>query len=94
MTKAQVSCSQHGDGDAVFVCEHLLKSLNDKHVRGLFQWFDANGNVCAWCNECAALAEASGSGPNRTPLQFKVESLCEKCFDPVRALNSGGILYR
>jgi hypothetical protein len=94
MTKQMISCTQHGEGETVFVCEHLLQSVKDSHVRGLFQWHDTNGNVCAWCNECAARAEASGSGPNRTPLQFKVETLCPKCFDPVRQLNRGGILYR
>jgi len=94
VTKKQVTCSRHGEGDAVFVCDHLLNSLRDNHPRGLFQWFDANGNVCAWCSECAERAEASGSGPNRVPLQFKVETLCEKCFEPVRQINRGGILYR
>jgi hypothetical protein len=94
VTKKRITCAQHGEGDTVFVCEHSLKSVRDNHPRGLFQWTDDNGNTCAWCSECAQRAEASGSGPNRVPLQFKIETLCPKCFEPVRELNRGGILYR
>jgi len=94
MSKKQVTCSQHGEGNAVFICDHLLMSLRDNRERGLFTWSDDNGNTCGWCSECAARAEASGSGPDRVPLKFKVETLCEKCFEPVRQLHAGGIRYR
>jgi hypothetical protein len=69
-------------------------TLRDGQPRGLFQWFDENGNVCAWCSECAARAEASEKDPNRVPLKFQVEGLCATCFEPIRQLNRGGVLYR
>ncbi|HVZ92461.1 MAG TPA: hypothetical protein VG843_12490 [Rhizomicrobium sp.] len=94
MTKKTIECSKHGVGDTVFVCNHLVLSMREGVPRGLFQWFDENGNVCAWCEDCAKRAEASGNGPDRTPLKFKVETLCDKCFEQIRRMNSGGILYR
>jgi hypothetical protein len=94
VTKKTIECTRHGTGETVFVCDHTLMSLRDRVPRGLFQWHDENGNVCAWCSECADRAEASGNAPGRTPLQFKVETLCPKCFEPIRQLNGGGHLYR
>lgn len=94
MTKQMIECSKHGTGETVFVCNHILLSMREGTPRGLFQWFDDNGNVCAWCTECAERAEKSGNGPDRTPLKFKVETLCPKCFEPIRQMNGGGILYR
>ena len=94
MTKKMIQCGKHGRGELVFICDHTLKSLRDGAPRGLYQWLDENGNVCAWCEECNARAEASGSGPDRVPLKFNIETLCAKCFEPIRQLNGGGHLYR
>jgi hypothetical protein len=94
MTKRTVECSKHGTGEAVFVCNHTTRTLQDGQPRGLRMWRDENGNTCAWCHECAARADGSTVGPDRVPLKFKVEALCPKCFEPIRQANSGGMWDR
>ena len=94
MSKQMVQCATHGNGELVFICDHLLASLRDREPRGLFQWFNENGNVCAWCSDCAEKAEKSSKGPDRMPLKFEVATLCAKCFEPIRQMNGGGVLYR
>jgi hypothetical protein len=85
-----VHCAKHGTLEAVFVCDHTLQSLRDRLPRGLHMWRDDNDNVCGWCDQCRARAEASSVGADRVPLKFDVETLCMKCFVPIRDLNRGG----
>ena len=94
MSKQMIQCEKHGAGELVHVCNHIVQSMRDNEPRGLFAWKDAEGTTCAWCQECALRAEASEQGPNRVPLKFQVENVCLQCFENVRALNGGGILYR
>jgi hypothetical protein len=85
-----IQCATHGTQELTLVCNHTLQSLRDRVARGLRIWRDDEGTICAWCNECDALAEASKAGPGREPLKFQVETLCATCFAPVQALNGGG----
>jgi hypothetical protein len=94
MTKRTVECSKHGTSEAVFVCNHETRTLHDGQPRGLRMWHDDNGNICGWCHECAARADASTVGPDRVPLKFQVDSLCVKCFEPIRLANGGGVWDR
>jgi hypothetical protein len=94
MSTKSIECEKHGTGEMVHVCNHIVLSMRDSMPRGVFVWKDESGTTCAWCQECALRAEASDQGPNRVPLKFQVENVCSKCFEVVRTLNGGGILYR
>ncbi len=85
-----VQCARHGTLETVFICDHTLLSLRDNVPRGLHMWRDGNGNVCAYCGDCLARAEASGSGKDHVPVKFQVETLCAKCFEPIKAMNGFG----
>jgi hypothetical protein len=89
-----IQCEKHGAGELVHVCNHIVQSIRDNKPRGVYVWKDDEGVTCAWCNDCALRAEASDQGPNRVPLKFQVENVCNQCFETVRVLNDGGILYR
>ncbi len=94
MSAPTIQCSKHGMGELVHVCNHIVMSMRDNKPRGIYVWKDDQGVTCAWCDDCALRAEASDQGPNRVPLKFQVENVCDQCFESVRALNGGGMLYR
>jgi hypothetical protein len=89
-----IQCATHGLGELVFVCDHLLQTSHDGVARGAYIFFDAEKTMSAWCKECDDRATASEGQPDREPLKFDVKTLCRTCFEPIRRLNGGGILYR
>ena len=94
MNAPTIRCEKHGTGELVHVCNHIVQSMRDGVPRGVYAWKDDADVTCAWCDACRQRAEASEKGPDRVPLKFQVENVCSKCFDAVRTLNGGGVLYR
>jgi len=92
--KPTVRCATHGESEAAFICDHSLASLTDGVPRGLHLWLNEKGSTCGWCDACDAKVGARVKNRNLPRVQFKVFTLCETCFRPLKVLNNGGVWDR
>lgn len=79
----QITCAQHGQGEATYVCVHVSQSLKDGVPRGFHWHVDDKQNFQAFCNVCDAMDEQTWA---RTVGSVST-AICIKCFQTVAALN-------
>jgi hypothetical protein len=83
-----VTCDEHNESRASFVCAHLLLTLEDGVPRGAIWQRDEDGCVNAYCGACDAMLEAGG-GAWTAELEARadIKMICEKCFERVLSIN-------
>jgi len=86
-----VECSEHGEQQATFVCQHIIQTLNDKNPRGFWCANDPiNSRPNAWCSECEAKVQETNGEWNDESEEFAgVSLLCGACYDKAKELNHG-----
>jgi hypothetical protein len=47
-----ISCDEHGEDEATYVCSHIAKTLKDKKPRGFLDLIDEHGEHSAICTAC------------------------------------------
>jgi hypothetical protein len=82
-----VECSEHGVGDATYVCQHLVSGIAsgfhcDHDDGDQFQgWPDA------WCDACDRVYKSEGGWNERSEALVGVRLLCDRCYQRVRERN-------
>src|SRR5262245_17442640 len=82
-----ITCGQHGDRRAAFMCAHLI----DGTGRG-FNWADEDHDVSwwpdAWCDACEPIIAAAGEAwSEETKKRVNVRLVCEVCYEHIRERN-------
>jgi hypothetical protein len=83
MTTDRVTCGEHGEVSATYVCEHLIGAAglswhshepDDEHP-----WPDA------WCGQCHTAFEREGEWNERSEVGVKISILCSACYERTKA---------
>ncbi|MEO1563544.1 MAG: hypothetical protein AAFR98_08925 [Pseudomonadota bacterium] len=85
----KIFCSEHGDQDETFVCQHIVQSLEENKPYG-FWWAQDSDQIRpdAWCTTCNEMVESEGGEWTERALDLaKVTLLCGKCYDQAKAIN-------
>ena len=84
-----IHCSEHGEQEETFVCQHIVETLKDKKPRGF--WWSSEHNVQrpdAWCHECNDKLEATDWEWTEENEKFaNIQLLCGRCYDNAKELN-------
>ncbi len=84
-----VECAEHGAQPATFVCQHILRGLEEDKPYG-FWWADdpESTRPDAWCTACEEYLNADGGEWNdKTEAFAGVKLLCGSCYDRAKARN-------
>jgi hypothetical protein len=82
-----VTCEAHGDGQAAFVCQHLLSGS------GLgFNWAEDSENPDAHCPDarcdtCNTALEAAGAWTESAMALANIKLVCDLCYEQLRERN-------
>lgn len=86
-TEEKINCEVHGETNATFVCQHLLRGQD----LGFNIGFDPDDpdDLCpdAWCNQCDALYDAEGGWTDKAVEFSDIKLLCAGCYETVRDRN-------
>jgi hypothetical protein len=83
-----IECSTHGETRAVYVYQHLVRTLHDEESRGAFWSRDEDGCINACCGDCAKrLDAAGGEWVGEAEAQLGLQIVCEGCFRQVAMIN-------
>ena len=83
-----VTCDIHGEQGLALVCVHSLQSMNDGIRRGLYWSIDEEGDVNAYCDECAQyLADNDDEWPEDAVDFIQGKVLCLVCFERLKQIN-------
>ena len=84
-----VYCSEHGQQEETFVCQHIVETLKDKKPRGFF--WSSSQNIKrpdAWCYDCNTRVKAmDGEWTEDIEKHANIQLLCGKCYDNAKKLN-------
>ncbi len=84
MTDKKVHCREHGQSEATYVCQHLVKGS------GLgFYFVDDPGNARpdAWCRDCDAMLAKVGEWNDESEVFADIKLLCSGCYDEAKRRN-------
>jgi hypothetical protein len=85
--RADISCNEHGEREATFVCQHLPKGEG----LGFHQGFgDDDPDALfpdAWCDLCEAVRQEKGGWNSRSEAIATISVLCSACYLRRRLLN-------
>jgi hypothetical protein len=85
-----VTCCEHGEQRAAFVCQHIVQSLRDGIPRGFFWPPDCEDEPDAWCRACDdAVARTGGQWTDESEAFAHVTLLCRGCYDRAKRMNLG-----
>ena len=89
MTQSRtVTCSEHGEQGAAFVCQHIVQSLRDGRPRGFFHPPDGGDEPNAWCRACdEAVAKAGGEWNDESEGFAQVTLVCRACYERAQRMN-------
>jgi len=75
-----VDCGIHGKLPVAFICEHLLRDLQDGSQSG-FDWSsDENGSINGYCDICEALFSRHNWDWDKIPeSEYSIKVVCEQC---------------
>ncbi|MEJ6392902.1 hypothetical protein V8J82_06540 [Gymnodinialimonas sp. 2305UL16-5] len=74
-----VTCNKHGKTPAVFTCEHVFQTIEDKIPRGVNWFMDDTGDYQAFCDTCWTTPPADDEpGPRM---------VCTHCLETAAAHN-------
>ena len=86
---SSINCAEHGKQAVAVVCHHTFESMHDNRRRGLHWTVFDDGDVEAFCDECAAYLDAIDGDPTEQELKFlDAKVVCIRCFEGIKALNS------
>jgi len=88
---ASVNCSEHGEQQETFVCQHICRGL-EKSVPYGFWWAEdiENPRPDAWCTMCNELVTKSvGEWTDEILAIAQIKLLCGACYDEAKAMNVG-----
>lgn len=84
-----VECAKHGEQQAIFVCQHLVKALKTNRQVGFYYAGELRGD--AWCEACEKVRVREGGETgewNERSEQFAdVTLICSACYDRLRVLH-------
>ena len=87
-----VRCSEHGEQEETFVCQHIVETLRDGVARGFF-WSSIQTDITqpdALCSACyATVMAAGGDWTPQAEAAAGVRLLCGACYDRAKAINLG-----
>jgi hypothetical protein len=89
---SKVTCSEHGTQDETFVCQHIVRGLEENVPYG-FWWAGDSDQLRpnAWCTMCNELvAKADGTWTEEVLAIAQVTLLCAACYDRAKAMNLKG----
>lgn len=84
-----IDCSEHGQQEETFVCQHIVQSLEDEQPRG-FHWSseDNTSRPDAWCHECSDQTKTIDGEWTEENMEFaNVQLLCALCYDRAKEIN-------
>lgn len=81
--KHEIECSDHGNGYATYVCEHLV-------AQPAQEWFsrepdEQNAWPDSWCAACAVFFQEQGEWNEANEKKLKIKLLCHRCYEKLRA---------
>jgi hypothetical protein len=81
----KVSCEQHGESHATFVCGHLARNAG----LGFFTSDDSGDDPRpdAWCGSCDEVLAREGGWNERSEARAHITLLCAGCYDDARRRN-------
>lgn len=83
-----VECSEHGQQQTTFVCQHLAASLRTDELVGFFYAGPLETRSDAWCSRCEEVrlreGGASGDWNERSEGFARITLLCGGCYDRIR----------
>ena len=83
------TCNEHGEQAETFVCQHIVRTVQDGRPRGFF-WSsdDASEYPDAWCSECNERLRVAGWQWTPDVISLaSVQLLCAGCYARAKALN-------
>ena len=85
----KVECDQHGLQPATFVCQHIVRSLQDGQPRGFWssEQHPADPRPDSWCDACEEMVNRVGEWNDEAEAFAGVTLLCGACYDRAKALN-------
>lgn len=86
-SESPVSCGEHGERNACFVCCHLKEG----EALGFNLGYDPEAPdelyPAAWCDACEALLEQEGEWTDRAQAEADIRLVCSACYERIRARN-------
>ena len=86
-SESLVSCGEHGERNACFVCCHLKEG----EALGFNLGYDPEAPdelyPAAWCDACEALLEQEGEWTDRAQAEADIQLACSACYELIRARN-------
>lgn len=84
-----VTCDEHGEQEATFVCQHLVQTIRDKRPRGFWTSDSDQKFPDAWCTECEHRVQAADcEWTDEVESHLKVTMVCSACYEQARRLNT------
>lgn len=84
-----MECSEHGQQEETFVCQHIVQSLEDRQAIG-FHWSSESNESRpdAWCHECNDKVRETNWEWTEENLEFaNIRLLCGICYDRAKEIN-------
>ena len=85
-----VECSEHGEQQATFVCQHVVQTLRDGVLRGFYSAEESpdNSRPDSWCSECEDLVNRLGEWNDESEAFAHVTVICGCCYDQAKTMNA------
>lgn len=84
----KVTCSEHGQQEETFVCQHIVQGLEENMPYGFWWARDTKPRPDAWCTMCNELvAKAGGEWTEDVLAIAQIKLLCAVCYDRAKAMN-------
>jgi hypothetical protein len=85
----RIHCEVHGDQQATFVCQHIVRSLREDRPYGFFWAEDPeSARPDAWCTACnEQVASTGGDWTEESEAFAGVTLICGACYDRAKAMN-------
>jgi len=84
-----IFCSEYGQQEETFVCQHIVQSLEDSQTRG-FHWSSEDNALRpdARCHKCDDKAKATDREWTEENMKFAdIQLLCGLCYDKAKEIN-------
>src|SRR5688572_19015671 len=82
-----IECGEHGQREATFVCQHLLKGQGLGFHYGVGEDDPDPLFPDAWCDACDVVCQQEGGWNERSERAAGIKVLCSACYLKARLLN-------
>lgn len=85
-----VECSEHGQQQATYVCQHIVQSLRDGKPRGFWSSEESpdNPRPDSWCSTCEDVVNRIGEWNEESESFAGISLLCGACYDRAKDMNT------